>query len=231
MIINSTNGTPFKIDRSDLPLVSKHLWMIKKGSGTLYVYTKISGKVIWLHRFLLKPGPNQIIDHKNHDGTDNRRSNIRICDWTQNSENTRFVISKSGYKGVFLKKHESGNSSWVAQVKHRGKVYYRGGFKTAREAAIERDAIALKHHAEFAKLNFPKDPKVKMKRKLSFFKDALGEAISIIKKIGPCPDCPNKKENEIPGFECICNYFDAHKFLTEKIMDDPELMKLFKGEK
>lgn len=99
----------------------------------------------------------QIIDHKNGNGLDNRRSNLRICTKAQNQ---RFRGPKQGkrYKGVIRDKRKL--KKRFSAVLRKGKnVYRRGYFSTEVEAAAEYNAMAEKHFGDFAWLN--KIPKQK----------------------------------------------------------------------
>lgn len=90
------------------------------------------------------------IDHINTDGLDNRRSNLRVANQTQNTANTRLrLTSKSGYKGVSLQTRSS--SRWVAQIRVGGKQLHIGTFSSPEDAARAYDAAALAAWGEFAR--------------------------------------------------------------------------------
>jgi hypothetical protein len=75
----------FVIDTVDLSGVKEYKWHLASGS---YIATSvkvdISGnekkRELYLHNFLMKPGPNQAVQHINKNGLDNRRENLRIVE-------------------------------------------------------------------------------------------------------------------------------------------------------
>lgn len=75
----------FAFDLTDLPAVREHKWHFASGS---YIATSvkvdISGnekkRELYLHSFLMKPGPTQAVQHISKNGMDNRRQNLRLVD-------------------------------------------------------------------------------------------------------------------------------------------------------
>jgi len=114
-----------------------------------------------MHRMILglPIGDKRIGDHVNGDTLDNQDTNLRICTPAQNTRNRRVDCdSKSGFKGVCC--HAShGRDMWEAKIICDGKYVYLGRFPFTEEGKIQAarayDAAALKHHGEFAYLNFP----------------------------------------------------------------------------
>lgn len=151
-----TRGMVGLIDDEDYALVSLYKWCVR-GKNHLYVgrSVRFSGKVvfIWLHRFLMGPGKELVVDHINGNGLDNRRINLRICSVQQNNFNMRKAKNKTSiYKGVSWNKH---GKSWRVSIKHKYKVVFCGYFKSEKVAAIVYDREALKLYGNYAKLNFP----------------------------------------------------------------------------
>lgn len=95
-----------------------------------------------------------ICDHKNHDGLDNRRSNLRLCTPSQNSQNRRKQPGcASRHKGVCL----SGRlkNKWQAAIWLNGIRINLGHFDNELTAGIAYDRMAGKLFGDFAYLNFP----------------------------------------------------------------------------
>ena len=90
-----------------------------------------------------------MVDHKNNDGLDCRRENLRTATRAQNCRNRpKHRNNTSGYKGVF----KSGRS-WRAMIRVDGKLVCLGSFDTTIEAARVYDSEAVKRHGDFASLN------------------------------------------------------------------------------
>ncbi len=97
--------------------------------------------------------PYLVCDHINHDGLDNRKTNLRNCTLKQNNANTRPTKGASSkYKGVTFAKREK---KWVVYIKKDGRQTFLGCFDDEVEAAKAYDAAAAKLYGEFAYLNFP----------------------------------------------------------------------------
>lgn len=109
-----------------------------------------------LHRELLglAHGNGLVVDHINGDGLDNRRSNMRVCTYRENSLNRGPARNgTTGYKGVsFVKKART--KPYQAQITENGRTHYLGVYATADEAAIAYDFAAVDLFGEFAWLNF-----------------------------------------------------------------------------
>lgn len=118
------------IDTADLELVQSfpNTWCASyqpdiKGFYVSGVNSEINGKKtsVMLHRWIMKPQNDMQIDHYNHDGLNNKRSdNLRNL---TNSENQQNKIkaqknSKSGVLGVCWYKRIG---KWQAQIKIKGK--------------------------------------------------------------------------------------------------------------
>lgn len=90
IIINSPKfGQHFaKIDNEDIEKVKNHKWGIANGANTTYVRTHINLKTVSLHKFITNCPKGYEVDHINHDGLDNRKSNLRICTRKENIDNT-----------------------------------------------------------------------------------------------------------------------------------------------
>jgi hypothetical protein len=144
-----TKGFITFVSPEDAPLLAEANWHARKSNGIYAsrVYATRygeSGKKIQLHRVIL--GEPSEIDHKDHNGLNNRRDNLRPCTPSQNIGNSRHRPGISGFRGVY---QEQRTGRWVAQIADRN----LGTFATPREAARAYDAAALERFGEFATLN------------------------------------------------------------------------------
>ena len=150
--IKLSQGKFALIDDEDFYRVSKHKWSAGKyARDTWYAKTMINGKFVQMHRFILNPSDDQLTDHKNHNGLDNRRRNIRVCETWQNQAN-RIKRSKasSRFKGVHW---QTARKVWIAKIKRNGIAKHLGNFHDEIEAAIAYNKAAIIIFGDFAYLN------------------------------------------------------------------------------
>lgn len=97
--------------------------------------------IIRMHQMIAgRLGFPNTADHKNGNGLDNRRSNLRDATVKQQSENTKLPKNNtSGHKGVSWERQ---HSKWRAYIHHNGKRIYLGLFHS------KDDAIAARIEAE-----------------------------------------------------------------------------------
>ena len=103
-----------------------------------------------MHRFILGVTSSRFVDHRDHDGLNNQRINLRKATRMQNFHNARLsILNTSGLKGVSL---AQGNRKkpWKVQIAVDSKRYFLGYFATAEEAAQVHDKAARKYHKSFA---------------------------------------------------------------------------------
>lgn len=146
------------VDDEDYGSLIKYRWFFHKDRRAKYAFRnardKDTGKRvrILMHRQIMGMPQGTDTDHRNHNGIDNQRRNLRECTKAQNQYNARLrADSTSGYKGVG---RVSGSKTWQARIRYMGKGIYLGSFPTARKAAIAYDDAAIKYFGEFAKPNF-----------------------------------------------------------------------------
>lgn len=140
------------IDSDDIERVGKHNWRLSTAKERPdYAVTQIGRKNVYLHRFILEAKTGELVDHINHDGMDNRKSNLRLATHRQNVAHQR-VRSGTAYKGVQLR---CDGKKWIARIQVDRKGHHLGSFATPEDAARAYDKAAILHFGEFAHLNFP----------------------------------------------------------------------------
>lgn len=105
----------------------------------------IDGKNYLAHRlaFLYMTGsfPKDVVDHINHNCSDNRWANLRSVSRTENNRNNRkHHDNKSGICGVWLDR-----KVWVAKIGLNGKQKCIGRFDSLFDAVCARKSAEIQH--------------------------------------------------------------------------------------
>ena len=88
----------------------------------------------YMHRFILGlTNPRVQADHRDGNGLNNRRSNLRSATNIQNSQNRKHLDSRnaSGVTGVYRDKK---NNKWVAEIIIYGEYKFLGRFSSLQDA-------------------------------------------------------------------------------------------------
>jgi hypothetical protein len=147
------------VDPADYDALCRFKWRLNRSSRTFYAFCTVSRgpllkpRVIWMHRQVANPPDGLLVDHINHNGLDNRRSNLRFATDSTNQQNARKSITKttSRFKGVDFVKP---TGKWRARIAVAGKRLFLGSFTDELDAALVYDRAALKFFGEFACTNF-----------------------------------------------------------------------------
>ncbi len=162
MLVPLNDGTFSVIDATDYLLVSGRSWHVatcrnRHETGVAYGYSQGRGKpqrTVLLHRLLMQPPSDLVVDHIDGDIRNNRRSNLRVCTNAQNLMNKHVTPNRKrgSFKGV-----KFDGRRWSAAIKASCVVHYLGLFPSEKEAALAYDCAARRLHGEFANLNFPEE--------------------------------------------------------------------------
>ncbi|MGA2171700.1 MAG: AP2 domain-containing protein [Sedimentisphaerales bacterium] len=148
------------VDQKDFYQLNNLEWIAKEDFNSIYAvrFFKFPGKRAKLnsmHRFIYDAPAGFFVDHRNCNGLDNRRDNLRPATRSQNNCNIpKRKNTTSRFIGVHFAKKAN---KWVAQIKHTKKKIWLGYFDNEIDAAKAYDAAAAKYHGEFARLNFPEE--------------------------------------------------------------------------
>ena len=93
-----------------------------------------------------------VVDHRYHDGLDNRKANLRIATIAQNNYNSLkgFYKGASKYRGV---SYDKKTKKWRAIIYFENKKIHLGMFENEKDAARAYDIAAAKYHGQFALRN------------------------------------------------------------------------------
>jgi len=158
-----TRGKVALVDDEDFYWLSQWNWQAVSTKGTWYaVRQKKKGALrntdnfqTFLHRVIMRVSNSEIfVDHKDHDGLNNTKSNLRLCSKSENDRNSRKSTKRattSRYLGVAWKKDKG---KWRVDICKNRERTFVGYFTNEEDAAKAYDEAANKLFGEFANLNF-----------------------------------------------------------------------------
>lgn len=140
------------VSDEDYEYLFQFSWTVHEcGRGKIYaarmVYNREKKRCdrVLMHREITKAPKNRVADHRDGDGLNNQRFNLRVCTQGENIWN-KGCHSSSGFKGVSLD-----GRSYRARIENQ----HIGSFKTPEAAARAYDEEASKRYGDFARVNFP----------------------------------------------------------------------------
>jgi hypothetical protein len=135
--ISLTKGKYVIVDDEDYEYLNQFTWQLSKGHYTNYAirtYRKkaCKRKTMRMHRVIMNPPSHLQIDHKDGNGLNNQKENLRICTQSQNIGNRGVMKNNtSGVKGVHWDKNAK---KWRARLGMNGKRKCLGIYDDLDEA-------------------------------------------------------------------------------------------------
>lgn len=153
-----TMGYTVLVSPEDSDLI-QYKWYAFRQSNTCYAGTTMPQGTVRMHRLILERilerplVKGELVDHRDTNGLNNRRDNLRLATSLQNQFNRGTPKhNTSGYKGVMR-----GGSKWYARININGKKKFLGSFSDIKDAARAYNQAALEQRGEFANLNVIED--------------------------------------------------------------------------
>lgn len=149
-----TQGYSATVDRWDYWRLINHNWhadiqVLKNGNLIIYAVRKTpaeNGKRqrLQMHREILAPPDDLLVDHKDKNGLNNTRQNLRAVTARENNYNMDRAPNKHGFTGVSF---DSSRCRWRTVIKlPNGQRKFLGRFKTPEEASKRyQEAVSLYH--------------------------------------------------------------------------------------
>lgn len=145
------------VEDADFEVLNKYKWAVLITKTTCYAIRskRLKGggkKYYYMHREIMGVTDRRIrVDHIDHNGLNNSRNNLRVCNASQNAANSRSRLnSSSKYLGVFFDKSRN---KWAVRITKDYKTINIGRFKTEEEAAHAYNQYAIQVHGAFANIN------------------------------------------------------------------------------
>lgn len=157
--IELTQGYFALVDAEDFELVSKFSWHASVQRGKVYA-DGITGKRpnrkrIRMHRMIMQCPPDMLVDHIDGNSLNNQKSNLRLCNNTENVRNQAGHRDRAGkFKGVIFQKERN---KYCAKLSFNGKLVYSKRYSNEVDAAKAYDMLARKYFGEFARTNFTEE--------------------------------------------------------------------------
>lgn len=124
--------------------------VLKAGEGLIYVVGHLpvtNGKRVdvRLHRWIMNPPSDKVVDHISRNTLDNRISNLRVVTVAENGQNRKLSQpnSISGVRGVCPSGYP--NKKWKAAIKLNGRCIHVGSYETIEEAECAVKEARMRH--------------------------------------------------------------------------------------
>ncbi len=144
------------LDPGDYYRVKQFKWWVHSNGSNLYaartaITTDLKSRIIYLHRQIMNPPADRVVDHRFGDTLDNRKQNLRIVTQAENMRNRRKRKNTSSrFIGVSFRKSRH---IWDVNIRVNGRKLYLGSFNNEIDAAVAYNNAAKQHFGEFARLN------------------------------------------------------------------------------
>lgn len=140
IIIGPRNSYEVFVDDEDVALVERFTWRLDGKSVSRTNWDNGIQRKIRLHRAILLPPDDMVVDHIDHNPLNNSRCNLRVCSHQENSRHRQQL-------GVY---REGTTGKYRAQIMHERKSVFLGLFNTYEEAKEAFINKAKELRGEFA---------------------------------------------------------------------------------
>jgi hypothetical protein len=149
-----TKGKVALLDDADFGAVGGLRWYANRLGDNWYAYRRVrtpdgGSQIRSMHSYLT--GFREV-DHRDHNGLNNQRANLREVTRSQNLMNQRPRGGASQFKGVAWHNQAC---KWQAGIRIDGRRRYLGLYESEVDAALAYDRAAHELFGEYAHPNFP----------------------------------------------------------------------------
>lgn len=145
-LIKLTQGFFTKVDDEDYAWLNQWKWQVARRNGVNYACRSIGKRLLLMHRVILGAKKGEYTDHRNRDGLDNRRENLRLCTQSENLRNRRLQKNNtSGFTGVSQIRNK-----WRAEIWLNCKKIALGIFDNIEDAIQAHEEATKEYFGKFA---------------------------------------------------------------------------------
>lgn len=137
----TSKGEEFWFDLEDYDLIKNYMWS-KNDTG--YIRTATNGKTLRLHRLIMNPPSDMVVDHINHIVFDNRKENLRIVTGSQSNMNQE--VRSNNTSGVTGVRYSKDCKKWQASINKSTLGY----FVNFEDAVKSRKEAEEKYFGEYS---------------------------------------------------------------------------------
>ena len=134
------NGGFALVDPYDYDRLIRYPWRRNNKGYAMYAYTDPKGvrHEVYMHRWIMRPTRQEVVDHIDGNRLNNTRANLRVCSQQQNLRYRHcFRNNESGYNGVTQR-----GKRWLARIYCDEQAVRLGLYASAEEAALAYDCAA-----------------------------------------------------------------------------------------
>lgn len=144
-----TRGQVALVDAADFDRLARYRWQAIETKPGLWYAQRADG--LYMHRMIMGLDVT-LVDHRNGNGLDNRRANLRLATVSLNNCNARKrATARAPFKGV-----DWHRGAWRVRITPPGgRQLSLGHFVDVLEAALVYDAAARRLFGPFARVNLP----------------------------------------------------------------------------
>lgn len=153
-LVQLTKGFVATVSDQDFSRVQEFKWTAIVAKHTVYAYRQYQNRSIYLHRFIKSARPGEEVDHRDGNGLNNCRRNLRIASHQQNAfarwHNTKKKKRTSQFRGVSFC---WATGKWRARLIKNYCEVWLGRFDSQQEAAHAYNIAARHYFKSFASPN------------------------------------------------------------------------------
>lgn len=138
-----TKGHEAIVDDEDYEALNQHKWYATEKVKIVYacrMLCQVAGQKTYafMHNVIFPPPKGLFVNHLNHNGLDNRRSNLEHITHSENTRHGRYKPGISGHRNISWHRQ---SDRYRVQFRFNYDIIYGGSYATLEEAVLARNAM------------------------------------------------------------------------------------------